>query len=92
MQARTEDLERRGMSSFAHLSLPQAVIKFKQGFGRLIRTKTDRGVVIVLDSRLRHTRYGAQFVKSLPGPTMYAGPAETVIERALSWLKLPEEP
>jgi ATP-dependent DNA helicase DinG len=93
MEARTEDLERRGMSAFAHLSLPQAVIKFKQGFGRLIRTRTDRGVVIVLDSRIspRQTRYGSQFVRSLPGPATFAGPTATVIERALQWLHMTED-
>ncbi|HWI66682.1 MAG TPA: helicase C-terminal domain-containing protein [Symbiobacteriaceae bacterium] len=94
MEARTEDLEKRGLSSFAHLSLPQAVIKFKQGFGRLVRTRTDRGVVIVLDNRIspRQTRYGSQFLRSLPGPAVYSGPTRTVIERALAWLKLEAEP
>lgn len=92
-QARIEDLERRGLSSFAHMSLPHAIIKFKQGFGRLVRTRDDRGVVIVLDSRIspRQTRYGSQFVRSLPGPAAYMGPKPQVIERALRWLKLPEE-
>ncbi|MDF2630923.1 MAG: ATP-dependent helicase [Symbiobacteriaceae bacterium] len=90
MEARTEDLQRRGLSSFAHLSLPQAVIKFKQGFGRLVRTKTDRGVVIVLDNRIspRQTRYGSQFLRSLPGPSVYTGPITSVLERALDWLNL----
>lgn len=93
MQARIEDLEARGLSSFAHLSLPQAVIRFKQGFGRLIRTTTDRGVVIVLDNRLssRQTRYGAQFVRSLPGPQVFAGPSAAVVQRALQWLKLDDQ-
>ncbi len=93
MEARIEDLERRGLSSFAHLSLPQAVLKFKQGFGRLVRTKTDRGVVIVLDSRIsgRTTRYGGQFVRSLPGPAVYAGPSAAVIAKALDWLRPTDE-
>ncbi len=93
MQARIENLEARGLSSFAHLSLPQAVIRFKQGFGRLIRTKTDRGVVIVLDNRLspRQTRYGAQFMRSLPQPQVFTGPASAVIDRAIGWLKLDGE-
>ena len=94
MEARTEDLERRGLSSFAHLSLPQAVIKFKQGFGRLVRTRTDRGVVIVLDNRIspRQTRYGGQFLRSLPGPAHYLGPIRNVMDKALAWLKLDDEP
>jgi ATP-dependent DNA helicase DinG len=89
MEARTEDLEARGYSSFAHLSLPQAVIKFKQGFGRLIRTRADRGVVIVLDNRVsgRQTRYGPQFIRSLPGPATCLGSSQTVMNRAIAWLK-----
>lgn len=93
MEARMEDLERRGLSSFVHLSLPQAVIKFKQGFGRLIRTKTDRGIVIVLDNRIspRVTRYGSQFLKSLPGPSTFGGSTEGVLNRALTWLNMAGE-
>jgi len=92
-EARIEDLERRGLSSFVHMSLPHAVIKFKQGFGRLVRTRTDRGVVIVLDSRIspRQTRYGSQFLRSLPGPATFAGSASNVIERALQWLKMEDD-
>lgn len=93
MEARIEDLERRGLSSFVHLSLPQAVIRFKQGFGRLIRTRNDRGVVIVLDNRLspRVTRYGTQFLRSLPGPAVFRGSTEEVLRRAWAWLNLPDE-
>ncbi|MFS8641461.1 MAG: hypothetical protein LOD90_11785 [Symbiobacteriaceae bacterium] len=94
MEARIEDLERRGLSSFVHLSLPQAVIRFKQGFGRLIRTRSDRGVVIVLDNRLspRGSRYGLQFLRSLPGPAVFRGSTDEVIRRALEWLDLGDEP
>lgn len=88
MEARIEDLERRGLSSFFSLSLPQAVIRFKQGFGRLIRTGRDRGVVVVFDNRVHHrqTRYGAQFLRSLPGPSLLSGPQDALIERAVQWL------
>ena len=88
MEARIEDLERRGLSSFFTLSLPQAVIRFKQGFGRLVRTKKDRGVVVVFDNRVHHrqTRYGAQFLRSLPGPALLSGPREAIVERAVQWL------
>jgi ATP-dependent DNA helicase DinG len=94
MEARIEDLERRGLSSFAHLSLPQAVLRFKQGFGRLVRTKTDRGVVIILDPRVspRHSRYGSKFLRSLPDPAVYAGATPAVIAQAIQWLKVAEEP
>jgi ATP-dependent DNA helicase DinG len=48
------------------LSLPEAVMKFKQGFGRLMRRSSDRGVVAVLDSRVLKKRYGEFFLRSLP--------------------------
>ena len=52
---------------FNQYALPQAVIRFKQGFGRLIRTKTDRGVLVVLDQRVITKQYGPAFLQSLPG-------------------------
>jgi len=52
--------------SFAQYALPQAVIRFKQGFGRLIRTKADRGVFVVLDQRVVSKQYGSAFLESLP--------------------------
>ncbi|MGP1600730.1 ATP-dependent DNA helicase [Treponema sp.] len=65
-QARCEDLDSRGLSSFFDLSLPEAVIRFRQGFGRLIRHSSDRGAVSVLDKRLIAMPYGALFLNSLP--------------------------
>lgn len=56
---------------FSH-SMPRAIIAFKQGFGRLIRTRTDKGVCVVLDSRLTQKAYGANFVRSLPQCSMSA--------------------
>ncbi len=52
---------------FEQYALPQAVLRFKQGFGRLIRTRTDRGVLVVLDQRITSKSYGATFLASLPG-------------------------
>ncbi|GHV95600.1 helicase [Spirochaetia bacterium] len=65
-EARREMLEQRGGNPFMELSLPEAVMKFKQGFGRLMRRSSDRGVVAVLDGRLIKKRYGALFLQSLP--------------------------
>jgi len=59
-------LERRGEDAFTHLALPQAVLKLRQGVGRLVRTATDRGVVILTDDRIRTKSYGRQFTESLP--------------------------
>ncbi|MBO4547116.1 MAG: helicase, partial [Treponema sp.] len=64
--ARAEEVERRGGSSFMELSLPEAVIKFRQGFGRLVRRSTDKGAVVVLDRRIMEKRYGKIFLDSLP--------------------------
>jgi ATP-dependent DNA helicase DinG len=69
--ARMERIEAEGKSSFFHYSLPEAVLKFRQGAGRLIRTKSDRGKVAVLDSRIVTRRYGRDFINSLPYRTVY---------------------
>ena len=64
--ARSEAIEKRGGNSFMEMSVPEAVIKFRQGIGRLIRRSDDRGVVTVLDRRLYEKRYGASFIQSMP--------------------------
>ncbi len=64
--ARAEAVESRGGNAFAEISVPEAIIKFKQGFGRLIRHSQDRGAAVVLDPRLASSRYGSLFVESLP--------------------------
>ena len=65
-EARREALEKTGKNPFMELSLPQAVIKFKQGFGRLMRRSADHGIVAVLDGRLLKKTYGQLFLHSLP--------------------------
>ena len=64
--ARQRHIEEQGGSSFYEYSVPQAIISLKQGLGRLIRSTTDRGVLAVLDPRLRTKGYGRRFVDSLP--------------------------
>lgn len=65
-EAKFERLEKDGKNPFADYSLPQAIIRFKQGFGRLIRSKEDKGVVCVLDSRIWSKSYGNKFLSALP--------------------------
>lgn len=65
-QAKANELTMRNENSFQKLAIPKAVLRFKQGFGRLIRTKDDRGLVYVLDKRLVEARYGNSFIRSLP--------------------------
>ncbi|MDQ7781193.1 MAG: helicase C-terminal domain-containing protein, partial [Planctomycetota bacterium] len=59
-------LERHGRNPFTDYLLPEAVMKLRQGFGRLIRTRTDKGIVVILDSRILTKRYGRLFLDSLP--------------------------
>jgi ATP-dependent DNA helicase DinG len=66
LRARTDAITAAGGNAFNDLQVPQAVIALKQGFGRLIRSLTDRGLLVLLDPRIRTTRYGATFLDSLP--------------------------
>ena len=66
VRGRTDYLRALGRDPFRHYTLPEAVIDFRQGFGRLIRTRTDAGVVIVTDRRLTTKGYGRSFLRSLP--------------------------
>jgi hypothetical protein len=66
IEARLEAITRAGGNAFMDYSVPQAVIKLKQGFGRLIRSKSDTGIVVILDSRVKSKRYGKLFLNALP--------------------------
>jgi ATP-dependent DNA helicase DinG len=66
IEARLEAIEARGGNSFGEFSLPEAILKFRQGVGRLIRTKTDTGIVVVLDNRILTKQYGQAFIDALP--------------------------
>ncbi|MEX2080132.1 MAG: helicase C-terminal domain-containing protein, partial [Dehalococcoidia bacterium] len=71
---------------FGRYSLPSAILRFRQGFGRLIRHREDRGVVAVLDRRIFEKPYGKQFVSALPRCTMLKAEASVVADRAREWL------
>lgn len=66
LQARMEDCRQKGGDPFAQVQIPQAVISLKQGVGRLIRDRTDKGVLVICDNRLITRHYGKTFIKSLP--------------------------
>ena len=65
--ARVRALQEDGRNAFAEYQVPEAVLALKQGFGRLIRTKTDRGILAILDNRIQRMQYGKIFLDSLPG-------------------------
>ena len=75
---------------FAEYAVPQAVLRLKQGFGRLIRSRTDRGAVIVLDRRLVTRFYGQVFLRSLPPCSVKQGPSARAGQEAATWLLAPE--
>jgi DNA polymerase-3 subunit epsilon/ATP-dependent DNA helicase DinG len=72
--------------SFQQYYLPEAILKFRQGFGRLIRTQSDRGVVAILDRRVLTKQYGRLFIESLPQCTARQGPASNLPREAGKWL------
>ncbi len=71
---------------FLSYAVPDAILRFRQGFGRLIRSKTDRGVCIVLDRRVLSKNYGQQFIDSLPPCTTVRGPLANIPGQAGQWL------
>jgi ATP-dependent DNA helicase DinG len=75
IEARVEAIRARGGNPFLEYQVPEAVIKLKQGFGRLIRRKSDTGQVVILDPRVRTKPYGKLFLDSLPE-------CELIVERA----------
>ncbi|MBR6914139.1 MAG: DEAD/DEAH box helicase family protein [Treponema sp.] len=84
--ARSEIIEKNGGNSFMELSVPEAVIKFRQGFGRLIRRGDDKGAVVVLDRRIIEKRYGSIFVSSVPRTRHAYEPLSNLIMSAKAYL------
>jgi ATP-dependent DNA helicase DinG len=82
--ARSETFE----DPFSEYSLPEAILRFRQGFGRLIRTQSDRGVVVILDRRIMSKRYGHLFTESLPTCTTRVGPISELPKLAVKWLNI----
>ncbi len=78
-------------SSFDEYAVPEAVLRFRQGFGRLIRTSTDRGVVAIFDRRVISKGYGSSFLESLPDCTVEYGSLAALPDAARAWLNFPAE-
>ncbi|MCK5225318.1 MAG: DEAD/DEAH box helicase family protein [Planctomycetes bacterium] len=66
LAGKLEKIKEKGGNAFKDYQLPAAIIKFKQGFGRLIRSKTDKGIVVILDNRIVNKNYGSKFLKAIP--------------------------
>ncbi len=85
IQAKVEKIKDLGGNPFNDFYVPSAVLKFKQGFGRLIRTTEDTGVVVVLDSRICKKSYGRAFIEALPECEMFTGGADEVAKAVKGW-------
>jgi ATP-dependent DNA helicase DinG len=85
IEARVEHMERQGIDPFLEYTVPVAVLKFKQGFGRLIRSRTDKGAVLVLDKRIISKFYGRYFLESLPECSKIIGKTDDVLEKLESF-------
>jgi ATP-dependent DNA helicase DinG len=72
--------------AFKQYAIPDAILRFRQGFGRLIRTQQDRGIVAILDSRIVNKSYGLTFLESLPDCTIKYGPLSELANNAKQWL------
>ena len=83
-QARSEQY---GSEAFSKYAIPQAILKFRQGFGRLIRSSRDRGIAIVMDSRITSSRYGRRFIQSLPEMTVTNGRGQGTSAVVRRWLE-----
>jgi ATP-dependent DNA helicase DinG len=86
VEAKSELLKKNKQNPFTALSVPQAVIRFKQGFGRLVRTASDKGVVVIYDTRVLETSYGRNFLYSLPGPKIEHLHSKHLVARISEWL------
>ena len=84
-KARAQFMIARGQNSFTELALPEAILRFKQGFGRLIRSSHDKGVLIVLDRRIETKSYGQQFIESLPPISVQKLPLDSMVQQLGNW-------
>lgn len=84
-KAKSLTLQKQGRNPFKELSLPEAILRFKQGFGRLIRTSSDKGVFIVLDRRIDTKSYGKEFIEALPPISVQKLPLQDMVLELEHW-------
>jgi ATP-dependent DNA helicase DinG len=85
MEARSEAIEADGGDAFRDLALPEAVLRFRQGIGRLIRSSGDRGAVVVADPRLARASYRRRFASTLPSPPFVTSSQSELLSRVGDW-------
>jgi ATP-dependent DNA helicase DinG len=85
-EAKVEQLKEEGKNPFMDYALPQAVIRFKQGFGRLIRKESDKGIVVVFDRRIIEARYGKAFISALPKMPIHSVNKEQLVQEIQNWI------
>lgn len=87
LEARAQAIDEGGGDAFMDYTVPQAVIRFKQGFGRLIRHRHDRGVVLILDTRVLKRGYGGMFLRSLPATATARGNRDAVLSEMAEFFR-----
>jgi ATP-dependent DNA helicase DinG len=85
-EAKCQIIKQQGGNAFTEYSLPEAILRFKQGFGRLIRSDKDRGIMMVFDKRVITAKYGKDFLKSIPSVPMKKGNIDELVEIINKWL------
>jgi ATP-dependent DNA helicase DinG len=85
-EAKCVYVKNQGGNAFSDYSLPEAVLRFKQGFGRLIRTEKDRGIIVVFDKRIITTKYGKAFLQSIPEVRVRNGTIDQLVEFIHEWI------
>jgi ATP-dependent DNA helicase DinG len=85
-EAKCQIIKQQGGNAFTEYSLPEAILRFKQGFGRLIRSDKDRGIMMVFDKRIITAKYGKDFLRSIPSVPIKKGNIDELVEIIYKWL------
>ena len=84
-KAKSKAMAEAGLNSFQQLALPEAILRLKQGFGRLIRSSQDKGIFVILDRRIDSKSYGAQFIQAIPSKTIEKVPLQNMVTQLEHW-------
>ncbi|MGO2566029.1 MAG: ATP-dependent DNA helicase DinG [Brochothrix thermosphacta] len=86
MKAQMRRFKEQGENAFEKYALPQAILRFRQGFGRLMRHENDRGIILVFDQRIDNTDFGQAFLHSIPSVDIVKGTSEVILPAIAEWL------